>query len=103
MGSHKKVSGMRFQKVNTLLSLTSKFPIKALSEERVNLGPDNKTENQLTCIHRSREYSDMKVVFPDPVLPLKMESSPRRNPRINSLSDSNRFHLIPSTSSKCAI
>ena len=32
------------------------------------------------CAARSREYSDMKVVFPAPVRPVNTVSSPLRNP-----------------------
>ena len=56
-----------------------------------------------TCEHKSMEYSDMKVVFPDPVLPVNTVSSPLLNPLMSSLSPSNLFHLTPSTSSTCAI
>ena len=58
---------------------------------------------KLTWVSRSTEYSERNVVLPVPVLPVKTVSSPLRNPRRVSLSPSNRFHLVPSICSKCAI
>lgn len=44
------------------------------------------------CIHRSIEYSPRKVVFPQPVVPLKSVSSPGRKPLNRLFIWANRLH-----------
>src|SRR6218665_2978233 len=49
----------------------------------------------IPCAQRSKEYSETNVVFPDPVGPVMIVSSPGRSPLRFSLSLRNRVHCLP--------